>query len=131
MAGKVTTINTPKEYSTGVKVASIAFTADDTDATITSAILTGCAGKKLNSVIVVNGSTGMTATADVDITDTFTSVNLTATNGDNLGGDSVVTQVAPDTANVIILGNLTVTISSNAVNAATATIYLVFDSKWS
>jgi hypothetical protein len=120
------------EWSNGVKILKVAFTAH-TDNSNATATLTGCAGKKLKGCVMVNGSTGQGNAADLDVTDTLSGINLTATTGDNkLTANSVTAFVALDTAVVgwICLGDLTVTISGNTIASGTCDVYIILDGIW-
>ena len=128
MAGSSATIS-GKEYSTGIKVVTIAFLADDATATtIPTAALGGERGKELVGVFTHGGT--MTTNLDVSIVDGTTSRNLVATNGANGTTQGAAAEIVTDN-NAITIGALTVDIDAsdeNAVLEGTATIWLVFRS---
>jgi hypothetical protein len=130
MAGSSAVI-TSKEYSSGIKIVTIVFTADDTvAATIPTAALGAERGKELVGVFA-NGGT-MTTNLDLSIVDSVTSRNLVATNGANAVDQGVATEITPET-NSIVVGGLTVDIDvadENAVVDAVGTVWLVFKSKF-
>jgi hypothetical protein len=129
MAG--TKVITGKEYSSGIKVVTIVFTADADDASFVTASLGGERGKELVNVFVKAGSTGPTDNCDLSIVDGTTSRDLVATNGPNSVDNSGTNYVAPETASFVV-GDLTVDpdlSDENAVNSAEVTVYAVFKSK--
>jgi hypothetical protein len=127
MAGQ-STVKTSKEYSTGIKVVTCVFTADDTSNLFASAVLGGERGKELINVSTKAGGTGPTADSDLTITDSISGRNLVATNGADSVDNSGSNYVAPE-LNSIAIGDLTVAITGNAVASAVTTVYLVFKSK--
>ena len=130
MAGSSAVI-TSKEYSSGIKVVTIVFTADDTVATtIPTAALGAERGKELVNVFT-NGGT-MTTNLNLSITDGTTGRNLVATNGADSVDQGVANYVAPETESIVV-GALTVDIDAgdeNAVLEGVGTVYLVFKSRW-
>ena len=122
---------TSKEYSSGVKVVTIVFTADDAvAATIPTAAIGAERGKELVGVFA-NGGT-MTTALDLSIVDGTTSRNLVATNGANGVSQGAASEITPET-NSIVIGALTVDIDAsdeNAVLSGVGTIWLVFKSKF-
>jgi len=129
MAGSSAVI-TSKEYSSGIKVVTIVFTADDTAATtIPTANLGAERGKELVNVFT-NGGT-LTTNLDLTITDSITGRNLVEANGANSVDQATANYVAPETASFVV-GNLVVDIDAadeNAVTSGVGTVYLVFKGK--
>ena len=121
------TVRTSRQYSTGIKVVTIVFTAATGAAAFTSDVMTGEVGKELINVSTKFGSTGPTDDSDLSIVDSNSGRDLVATNGPNSVDNAVVNYVAPET-NSIVTGKLTIAIANNAVNNASVTVILVFKS---
>lgn len=125
MAGASTTVSSIKEYSTGVKIIKLAILADAADGSVNAITVNGCDGRRVRAIVLTNGSTGLTAGSDLTMVDTISNVDYLATNGLNIGGNSSVFYMTPDTVDPITIGNLTLDVVNNLVNSATATIHLV------
>ncbi|OGP87144.1 MAG: hypothetical protein A2031_08030 [Deltaproteobacteria bacterium RBG_19FT_COMBO_43_11] len=82
-------------------------------------------GLKLYSIVTVPGTTGPTDNSDLTITDRY-GIDTLAAAGANIVDNATSNRVVanPDTAAVIITGNLTVNITGNIVDSAVTTIIL-------
>ena len=82
-------------------------------------------GLKLYSIVTVPGTTAPTDNSDITITDRY-GADVLAGAGANIVDNSAINRVVfnPDTAAVIITGNLTLNIANNSVDGAIATVVL-------
>lgn len=82
-------------------------------------------GLKLYSIVVVPGVVGPTDNSDITITDRY-GADILAGAGANIVDNTGINRVVinPDTAAVIITGDLTVNIINNAVDEAVTTVVL-------
>ena len=82
-------------------------------------------GLKLYSIVTVPGTTGPTDNSDLTITDRY-GADILAGAGANIIDNTAINRVVmnPDTAAVIITGNLTVNITNNIVDSAVVTLVL-------
>jgi hypothetical protein len=82
-------------------------------------------GLKLYSIVTVPGTTGPTDNSDLTITDRY-GIDMLAGAGTNIIDNATSNRVVanPDTAAVIITGNLTVNITNNIVDSAVTVLVL-------
>ena len=134
MADTSSTTITSKEYSSGIKIVTCVFVADETVATTLTACTLGAErGKELVNVFTKGvAATGFTDNCDLSITDSITGRNLVATNGANSVDNNATNYVVPETESIVI-GELVVdpdAADENAVTDGICTVYLVFKSRF-
>lgn len=128
MAASTNTV-TKTPINTDLWKHTVLFQAQTGDATITPQSISSVTGRELVCAIVTNGATGVTAAATLKVADTVSGQDLVAaaSNGANIGGNGVVVFAEPESspANPYFYGPCTITIGSNAVEAATVTVTLI------
>ena len=137
MAAATGVLTSSKEYSNGVKLITLTFTASSVDASFLAGAytLTGEMGKKLHSIVVDPGGVGPTDNCNLSIVDSLHGTNVVATNGADAVDNAVTRRVLPDTAfdPCIIGGTLTINPDiavENLVNSAVTVVTLIIQSKF-
>lgn len=131
ITGTIERINTSK--SKPLVIITLTCTADASAHTYPATVintLSGISGYdlrglKIYSIVTVPGTTGPTDDSDLTITDRY-GIDMLAGAGANIIDNATSNRVVanPDTAAVIITGNLTVNITNNIVDSAVTTIVL-------
>ena len=131
ITGTIERINTSK--SKPLVIITLTCTADASAHTYPATVINTLSGisaydlrgLKLYSIVTVPGTTGPTDNSDLTITDRY-GIDTLAGAGANIIDNATSNRVVanPDTAAVIITGDLTVNITSNIVDSAVTTIVL-------
>ena len=131
ITGTIERINTSK--SKPLVIITLTCTADASAHTYPATVINTSSGisaydlrgLKLYSIVTVPGTTGPTDNSDLTITDRY-GIDTLAGAGANIIDNATSNRVVanPDTAAVIITGDLTVNITSNIVDSAVTTIVL-------